>query len=52
MTQLRAHRLRRQVDGEASREEARGDLAKFQESVVEASARGRDLPGHDRDLGA
>lgn len=52
VAQLRAHRLRRQVDGEASQEEARGDLAKFQERVVEASARGRDLPGYDRDLGA
>ena len=52
VAQLGAHRLRRQVDGEASQHEARGDLAKFQERVVEVSARGRGLPGHDRDLGA
>ena len=48
VAQLGAHRLRRQVDGEASQHEARGDLAKFQERVVEVSARGRGLPGHDR----
>ena len=52
VAQLRAHCLRRQVDGEAAQGEGWGELSDIQKGVVVVPARGRGLPGHDRDLGA